>query len=375
MGWDHVRLRIERDEERLSPLAAKSRFTRGRLSPEAPSPTRAAFQRDRDRIVHCNAFRRMKHKTQVFISPQGDHYSTRLTHTLEVAQIARSIARALNLNEDLTEAVACGHDLGHTPFGHAGEEALNQLYPDGFRHSEQSLRVVEVLERDGQGLNLTWETRNGILCHSKPRESVAALGTGLAATIEGQVVKLSDCIAYINHDIGDAVRAGLISEDGLPKECLTVLGLNHSQRITNMVNDVIASSWEGVRASESSREQTEASYAADRAYVARLAGEGEALCVMSPVMLAATDTVREFLFARVYAGSPAKQEEKVRLVLESLYNYYCQHPQELPVEFEAALAEEKVERVVCDYLSGMTDRYALKTYENLYIPSLWSEDV
>lgn len=373
MRLDYVRLRIEKDEERLSPLAAKSRFTRGRLSSEEPSPTRAAFQRDRDRIVHCKAFRRLKHKTQVFIAPEGDHYATRLTHTLEVAQIARSIARALNLNEDLAEAIACGHDLGHTPFGHTGEEALNEIHPGGFRHNEQSLRVVDVLEREGRGLNLTWETRNGIVCHSKARESVVSPGAAVSSTLEGQIVKLADCIAYINHDIGDAIRAGLISEDSLPDECREVLGRTHSQRIDSMVCDIIETSADLVKASECSRGQTQEQYSEAMRMIEEKALASQALVRMSDRMLAATDVTREFLFQRVYIGSPAKQEaDKIRNLIGSLYHYYLKHPEQLPAEFRSSVAEESVERAVCDYISGMTDRYALKMFETLFSPRLWS---
>ena len=373
MTLDYVRLRIENDEERLSPLAAKSRFTRGRLSPESPSPTRTACQRDRDRIIHCKAFRRLKHKTQVFIAPEGDHYATRLTHTLEVAQIARSIARALNLNEDLAEAIACAHDLGHTPFGHTGEEALNEIYPGGFRHNEQSLRVVDVLERDGQVLNLTWETRDGILCHSKARESVGAEGMGVAMTIEGQIVKLADCIAYINHDIGDAVRAGLMSEDSLPPECVEFLGRTHSARINSMVCDIIETSAELVRANESSRGLSEAQYAEARHFVEDNARQGRALVKMSDRMLVATDITREFLFQTVYVGSPAKQEaDRIKNVMACLYRHYLEHPEQLPNEFRVGLDKGSVERAVCDYVSGMTDRYALKAFETLFVPRLWS---
>jgi dGTPase len=371
MTLDHVRLRIERDEERLSPLAAKSRFTRGRLSPEEPSPTRAAFQRDRDRIIHCKAFRRLKQKTQVFIAPQGDHYETRITHTLEVAQIARSIARALNLNEDLAEAIACAHDLGHTPFGHTGEDTLNELHPGGFRHSEQSLRVVDTLEHDGKGLNLTWETRNGIVCHSKARESVGAEATGVALTIEGQIVKLADCVAYINHDIGDAIRAGLITEQALPSECVEVLGRTHAARINAMICDIIEASWKPCRADEASVGQDRAAYESAARVILEQASEGAPLARMSERMLVATDATRAFLFDRVYDGLQERDDShKVRHVVSSLYRYYLDHPQELPPEMRAALAFETVERVVCDYVSGMTDRYALRVYEDLFVPRL-----
>ena len=241
----NIRQMIEEREESLSPHAVKSRLSRGRVRNEEPSPVRTAFQRDRDRIIHCKSFRRLKHKTQVFIAPLGDHYVTRLTHTLEVSQIARTIARALNLNEDLTEAIALGHDLGHTPFGHTGEDVLNELYEPGFRHNEQSLRIVDILENDGRGLNLTWEVRDGILNHSKTGvENILGEGWGEVNTLEGEIVKIADTVAYINHDIGDAIRAGIITERDLPIAAIRVLGLLHSQRINTMVCDIIENSWE-----------------------------------------------------------------------------------------------------------------------------------
>src|SRR3990170_7114117 len=239
MDLNVVRQRLEERELLLSPFAAKSYESRGRAVPEEPSPVRTEFQRDRDRIIHCKAFRRLKHKTQVFIAPVGDHFVTRLTHTLEVAQIARTIARGLNLNEDLAEATALAHDIGHPPFGHTGEQALAELVTEGFRHAEQSLRVVEKLER----LNLTWEVRDGILNSSKVREDILAEGYGTPATLEGQIVKLSDAVAYINHDIGDAIRAGLIGEDELPREVTETLGRSHSQRINTLVTDIVERSW------------------------------------------------------------------------------------------------------------------------------------
>ena len=238
-----VRERLERLEEALSPYASRSNASRGRERPESPSPLRTEFQRDRDRIIHTKAFRRLKHKTQVFIAPAGDHYVTRLTHTLEVAQIARTIARALNLNEDLVEAMALGHDLGHTPFGHVGEETLDQLSESGFTHSAQSLRIVELLEKDGEGLNLTWEVRQGILCHSKPRGDFLAAETDEQLTLEGQVLRLADSVAYLNHDIADAFRAGILKAADLPEEVDRVLGDSHSQRINALVSDTVYASW------------------------------------------------------------------------------------------------------------------------------------
>jgi dGTPase len=245
----HIRQLTEEREEDLSPHAVKSRLSRGRQRPEEPDPIRTCFQRDRDRIIHSMSFRRLKHKTQVFIAPLGDHYVTRLTHTLEVSQIARTIARALNINEDLTEAIALGHDLGHTPFGHWGEDTLNELYSQGFRHNEQSLRIVDLLEKDGRGLNLTYEVRDGIVNHSK--SSVAVLGKdwGEVGTCEGEAVKIADMVAYINHDIGDAIRANVITEDALPRDAIKTLGASHSQRINTMVTDIIMSSWD-VRVSQ-----------------------------------------------------------------------------------------------------------------------------
>ena len=239
-----IRQMIEKREESLSPYAQKSRLSRGRQRVEEPDSVRTAFQRDRDRIIHSKSFRRLKHKTQVFIAPSGDHYRTRLTHTLEVSQIARTIARALNLNEDLTEAISLGHDLGHTPFGHTGEDVLNELSPYGFRHNEESLRIVDFLEKDGQGLNLTWEVRDGIVNHSKSRAKVLGSKWGKVSTLEGEIVKLADTIAYINHDIDDAIRAGIIKESDLPESATKILGNSPSERINTMVCDTIEHSWQ-----------------------------------------------------------------------------------------------------------------------------------
>ncbi|MFH0846703.1 MAG: deoxyguanosinetriphosphate triphosphohydrolase [Chloroflexota bacterium] len=331
-----IRERIEEKEESLSPYARRSVNSLGRLRPEAPCPVRTAFQRDRDRIIHSKAFRRLKHKTQVFIMPLGDHFSTRLTHTLEVAQIARTIARALNLNEDLTEAVALGHDLGHTPFGHAGEETLNRLCSSGFQHAAQSLRVVDILEKDGRGLNLTMEVRDGILNHSKPRESI--LGGERLSTFEGEVCRISDSVAYINHDIDDAIRAGTITQGDLPGELLEVLGNSHSARINTMVSDVITCSW-GV------------------------SGEGDGLkpaVAMSPEVLKAADELREFLFSRVYMASSVQAEaERAKRVLERLYYYFVKHQEKLPPEY--LLYSDNPEQRVVDYIAGMTDQFALRT--------------
>ncbi len=358
-----VRFRLEEAEERLSPFASKSRLSRGRQRPEAPSLVRTEFQRDRDRIIHSKSFRRLKHKTQVFIAPPGDHYVTRLTHTLEVSQIARTIARALNLNEDLTEAIGLGHDLGHTPFGHAGEEALAELLPGGFRHNEQSLRVVDLLEKDGEGLNLTWEVREGILKHSKVREDILAEGWGTASTLEGQICKVADSVAYINHDIGDAIRAGLITEEDLPGEAVAVLGRNHSQRINTLVCDIIDSSWaatgEGEGSSTGNEEQG--------------TGNEHALpfpaISMSLPVLAAANLLREFLFQRVYF-SPTSERQRVEAmdIVRTLYNSFLLHPDRLPPEF--VRPSEDPTRGVADYVAGMTDPFAVELYEALGCPAI-----
>ena len=332
----------EKKESGLSPNAVPSKQSRGRFKNEEPCPVRTSFQRDRDRIIYSNAFRRLKHKTQVFITPQDDHYITRLTHTLEVSQIARTIARALNLNEDLTEAIALGHDLGHTPFGHVGEDVLNELYPQGFRHNQQSLRIVDILENNGHGLNLTWEVRDGILNHSKIRADIQGEDLGKASTLEGQVCKIADAIAYINHDIGDAIRAGIITEGDLPLSAVTVLGRFHSQRINTMVCDIIEHSW---------------------AATGHSAGDNPAIS-MSPQILAATNTLREFLFERVYNWTAAQNEaEKARGVIYSLYEYFVKHDDKLPPEHFAH--SDEVERRVVDYIAGMTDQYAQQLAEEL----------
>ncbi len=315
------RQRTELIERRtLSIYASLSSNTKGRKIPEKKCDVRTDFQRDRDRIIHSKAFRRLKHKTQVFISPDGDHYRTRLTHTLEVAQIARTIARALRLNEDLTEAVALGHDLGHTPFGHAGEEVLNQLYSKGFKHNEHSLRVVDYLEQD-RGLNLTWEVRDGILNHTGPKDP---------ETLEGQIVKIADRIAYINHDIDDAIRAGIISLDDLPEACIEYFGDTHKKRIDSMVKDLINTS------------------------------RGKSRIRMSDEAWKHMEILRKFMFDKVYIGSPAKREERqAKLLLTRLYQYFLQEPNELPPEYLNKVEERGLERTVCDYVAGMTDRYAL----------------
>ena len=338
----NIRQKAEAKEESLSPYATKSRASRGRLKYEEPCPIRTAFQRDRDRIIHSKAFRRLKHKTQVFIAPLGDHYVTRLTHTLEVSQIASTISRALNLNEDLTEAIALGHDLGHTPFGHVGEDVLDELYHNGFRHNEQSLRIVDLLEKDGQGLNLTWEVRDGILNHSKTRVDILGEGWGKTNTLEAEVCKIADTVAYINHDIGDAIRAGIITENALPLSAVTVLGRFHSQRINTMVCDIIEHSW------------------AVTSYIV----EGSPAIGMSPQVLEATNTLRLFLFERVYNVNAAQKEaEKAREVVRQLYRYFNEHIDKLPPEY--SFYSDEPERRVVDYIAGMTDQYALRMAEEL----------
>jgi dGTPase len=338
----NIREQTEKKEESLSPYAAKSKLSRGRLRWEEPCPIRTSFQRDRDRVIYSKAFRRLKHKTQVFIAPLGDHYVTRLTHTLEVSQIARTIARALNLNEDLAEAIALGHDLGHTPFGHIGEQVLNELHHGGFRHNEQSLRVVDLLERDGQGLNLTWEVRDGILNHSKGQTDIFGEGWGDVNTLEGQVCKIADVVAYVNHDVEDAIRASIISQNDLPKPVVATLGHTHSQRINTLVCDIIDCSWP-------------------------VSGNGSAASPtigMSPEVLRATNILRQFLFDKVYYPSLAG-EEAVRAgkALRLLYSYFLKHEDRLPPEF-ASLPDDR-ERKVVDYVAGMTDQYALRLAEGM----------
>ncbi|MBC8159894.1 MAG: deoxyguanosinetriphosphate triphosphohydrolase [Roseiflexaceae bacterium] len=348
-----IRERLEAEERtRLSPLAASSADAR-RDHPDDESPVRSRFQRDRDRILHSKPFRRLKHKTQVFIAPVGDHYRTRLTHTLEVTQIARTVARALRLNEDLVEAIGMGHDLGHTPFGHAGESALSHAQGHSFRHNEQSLRIVEVLLKDGQGLNLTYPVREGIYMHSKGRKSVTSTTWGTASTLEGQIIKISDAVAYINHDIDDAVRAGVISQADLPREYVDELGPDHGERINNMVCDLIDHNWWA-------------------------SGEGtppaEPVLSMSPHMLEITNGLREFMYQRVYLNSRAKEDDgKVRKMIALLYNHFTANPDDLPADLRAlnAARGEPIERAVVDYIAGMTDRYAIQVFNNLYVPRTW----
>lgn len=322
-------LKIE--EITLSPYAQRCSQTKGRLVPEEQCDIRTDYQRDRDRIIHCSSFRRLKHKTQVFLAPTGDHYRTRLTHTLEVSQIARTIARGLRLNEDLTEAIALGHDLGHTPFGHAGERALNAVFPDGFKHYEQSLRVVDLLEKEGQGLNLTAEVRDGILCHTTGKE---------ADTIEGRVVKLADRIAYINHDIDDAERAGIIVEDELPTHLRQKLGKSKSDRIDTLVYSTLENSDRELR--------------------------------MAPDIKEAFDELHAYMFDTVYTNPICKGEEgKAQEVLKSLYYYFVEHYDEMPLEYRTVAHDDSPERGACDYISGMSDHYALQIYGDLFVPKAW----
>lgn len=324
-----------KEEMNLSHFATRSSASKGRDREEEKCPIRTEFQRDRDRIIHCKAFRRLKHKTQVFISPEGDHYRTRLTHTLEVSQIARTIARALELNEDLVEAIALGHDLGHTPFGHNGEAILNKLCPFGFEHNVQSLRVVERLEKDGKGLNLTWEVRDGIINHRT---------SGRPSTLEGKVVQLSDKIAYINHDIDDAIRAGILKNDDIPSSIRELVGNTSSSRINALITDTIENSI------------------------------GTESIVMSTVMREALNMLRDFMFDRVYNDDRAEREfVKIDNLLTSLYDYHKEHPQDMSEEFRLLLDEgEDLDRVVCDYIAGMTDRYAAKLYTKYFMPSSWN---
>jgi dGTPase len=336
-----VRQISEQKEESLSGYAAKSRLSRGRLVYEEQCPIRTAFQRDRDRIIHSNSFRRLKHKTQVFIAPQGDHYVTRLTHTLEVSQIARTIARALNLNEDLTEAIALGHDLGHTPFGHEGEEILNELYPKGFKHNEQSLRVVDILEKNGKGLNLTWEVRDGIVNHSKSGVKILGEEWGEVNTLEGEIVKISDTVAWINHDIDDAVRAGIISECDLPSSARKILGNSRSERINTMVSNIIEQSWT-IRTTENIKHPE---------------------IIMSAPVLEATDTMRDFLFKRVYNISTISEQSIIaRKIITFLYDYFIAQKDKLPPDIPES---DDTGRMAVDYIAGMTDRYATSLAEKL----------
>ena len=330
-----IRERTEQwEEDYLSPFAAKSKNSKGRAREEAECDIRPVFQRDRDRIIHCKAFRRLKDKTQVFLSPEGDHYRTRLTHTLEVSQNARTIAKALRLNEELVEAIALGHDLGHTPFGHAGERALNRVCPLGFEHSEQSVRTVERLEKDGRGLNLTYEVIDGIRNHQT---------SGRPHTLEGKVVRLSDKIAYIHHDMDDAVRAGILTEMDVPAEIREVLGSRPGDRLDCLIHDIITNS----------TDQND--------------------IIMSERVEKAMQGIRKFMFENVYTNPIAKSEEiKAEALMETLYHHFMKHSDNMPEEFLNLLAEgEPKEKVVCDYLGAMTDRFAIALYNDIYVPKSW----
>ena len=326
----------ERENAFLSPYAVKAAQSAGRERDEEPCDVRTCFQRDRDRILHCKSFRRLKDKTQVFLSPQGDHYRTRLMHTLEVAQIARTIGKALQLNEDLIEAIALGHDLGHTPFGHAGERALNTATPSGFRHNEQSLRVVSVLEKNGEGLNLTWEVRDGILNHK------SAL---MPSTLEGRVVRLADKFAYIHHDTDDGERAGILTEEDFPADLRKLLGSGTRIRLNTMVHDCIESS------------------------------AGTDTVRLSPAIEKAVRDMRAFMFERLYTNPAAKSEEgKAEDMVQKLYEYYILHPEEMSREYTELIASgEDLPRIACDYISGMTDQYARATFEAKFIPRAWEK--
>ena len=320
--------------EYLSPYASHSKDSKGRLKEEEQCDIRTVFQRDRDRIIHCKAFRRLKDKTQVFLTPEGDHYRTRLTHTLEVSQNARTIARALRMNEELVEAIALGHDLGHTPFGHAGERALNRVCPLGFEHNEQSVRTVDRLEKSGKGLNLTIEVRDGILNHQT---------IGKPHTLEGKIVQFSDKIAYIHHDMDDAIRGGILTEKDVPKEIGDVIGYTTNERLNHFIHDIVSTSF----------------------------GKNEIR--MSEPVAEAMKNLRRFMFERVYQNPEAKSEEgKAEVLMETLYLYYMKHVDELPDEFLNLLSEgEPRERVVCDYVGAMSDRFAIEKYEEFYIPKSW----
>ncbi len=319
----------------FSPYASYSRESRGRDRDEPPCDIRTVYQRDRDRIIHSKAFRRLKQKTQVFLIPEGDHYRTRMTHTLEVSQLARTIAKALRLNEDLVDAIALGHDLGHTPFGHAGERALNEVCPYGFAHYEQSVRVVELLEKTGEGLNLTWEVRDGILNHRT---------AGHPSTLEGQIVRYCDKIAYINHDIDDAERAGILNETDIPEESRRIIGDTTRKRLNTLIHDVIMNS------------------------------EGQDHIAMSGRMESAMHDLRAFMFQHVYLNPEAKSEEgKAIRMIQELYRYYNEYPDQLPEEYQnlMTMRGEPQEKVVCDYISGMTDLYSIRKYKELFVPQSW----
>ena len=332
-----VREELERlEHRRLNPLAAFSDRSTGRPrpEPEREEDVRTCYQRDTDRIVHSKAFRRLMHKTQVFLNPEGDHYRTRMTHTLEVTRIAKTVTRALGLNEDLAEAIAMGHDLGHTPFGHAGEAALTECWGRPFRHNEQSLRVVDILEKDGQGLNLCNEVREGIVGHTGPV---------IPKTLEGQIVRRADQIAYVNHDIDDAIRAGILTAEDIPRDLAAILGENQRDRINTLVCDII--------------------------FTSREAGS---IC-MTPEIQKALADLRSFMFARVYHNPVAKGEEsKAKNMLQMLFRFYVDHPEQLPADFQPQLSFDGLGRTVCDYIAGMTDNYAIEKFNEIFVPSGWN---
>ena len=343
----NIRVMLEAKERKfLSPRAQLSSETKGRVRPEPPCDIRPAFQQDRDRILHCKAFRRLKHKTQVFLAPKGDHYRTRLTHTLEVSQLARTIAKALSLNEDLTEAIALGHDLGHTPFGHAGEAVLDEILPGGFHHAQQSLRVVDLLEKDGAGLNLTYEVREGIAKHSKGKGPLMVSDPEVVpATLEGQIVRFADLMAYVNHDADDAVRAGIISVNELPEFGARLLGTTGSQRIDRMIRDAI---------SETIKLDCE-----------RIA--------LSPDVWQAIDELRDFLFKRVYEATPVINDfRKASKILKELYGHFASNPDDFVKETQREMKGENLTQRICDFLAGMTDQYALNLYNRIFMPEPWA---
>lgn len=345
----NIREQSEEIERRiLSPYAALSAESKGRMMAEEPCSIRTDYQRDRDRIIHSKAFRRMKHKTQVFLSPTDDHYRTRLTHVIEVSQIARTISKALRLNEDLTEAIALGHDLGHTPFGHAGEAALNEIFPGGFKHVIHSLRVVDVLEKGGKGLNLTYEVRDGIAKHSKGMGAVDN-PKYRPETLEGQVVRLSDLVAYANHDLDDAIRAGIITIEDVPKECVSTLGRTNSERINRMVTDIITET---------------------------LRFGGEKVAASTEVEQAMVE-LRGYLFNTVYMNEKIKNNFlKATKVIRELYQYFCENEGELRKYYTKGVREgETIERTVCDFIAGMTDSYAISMYERIFLPRRWQGDL
>ena len=338
----------EIERQILSPFAALSGESRGRMVPEEPCSIRTDYQRDRDRIIHSKAFRRMKHKTQVFLSPTDDHYRTRLTHVIEVSQIARTISRALRLNEDLTEAIALGHDLGHTPFGHAGEAALNDIFPGGFKHVIHSLRVVDVLEKGGRGLNLTYEVRDGIAKHSKGMGAVDN-PEYRPVTLEGQVVRISDLVAYANHDLDDAIRAGIITIDDVPAKCVYTLGRTSSERINRMVTDIIT---ETIR------------------------NDGGKVAASLEIEQAMVE-LRAYLFNTVYMNEKIKNNFlKATKVIRELYQYFCENETELGKYYKKGVREgDTIERTVCDFIAGMTDSYAISMYESIFLPRRWQGDL